>query len=65
MDDRLALARATGVFDAEEYYRQQLHRINEQDRARRARVGNALAGVLLCCVLGIYVVLSFTMGAHA
>ena len=65
MDDRLDLARATGVFDAEEYCRQQLHRINEQDRARRDRIGNTLAGVLLCCILGIYVMLSFTIGAHA
>lgn len=66
--DQLKLARAVGVFDTEDYYRQQLYRIAAREEARRERwdrIGNVGAGVLMCCILGIYIVLSFTMGATA
>lgn len=70
--DQLKLARAVGVFDTEDYYRQQLYRIAAREEAREEarrerwdRIGNVGAGVLMCCILGIYIVLSFTMGATA
>lgn len=66
--DQLALARAVRVFDAEDYYRQQLARLDareEQRRIRRDRLGNFCVGLILCMTLGGYVVFSFAMGAQA
>lgn len=66
--DQLKLACAVGVFDADDYYRQQLSRIVAREEKRRARwgmIGNIGAGVLLFFILGICLILSFTMGPQA
>lgn len=65
MDDRLDLARAVEVFDPEDHYQDQLHRIDERERAHRVRLTNRAVGVLLCCLLGAYIVFTYTIGAHA
>lgn len=65
MDDRLDLARAVGVFDAPSHYQHQLALLDMRDEARRARWGQVLhvcAGVILCVVVGIFILLSFSIG---